>query len=227
MTIGPDSTCVVLHDLGDAAAGGPWRVAFAEAPWPGIVIAPDLPGHAGTPPPLGGVHELADPAFVVAALDVDGPIDLVVGIGASGLSALLVAAGGRARSVALVDGLGHPWRDVGTRVRETRERLRALAGLASRVEPGEDGLDPALTIPPTAHGDLRFAQVALAAVEVPLLVVTTDDDDTTWPLDPVRDHLPTSAHVERVADRSPTRVAEVVCAWATGGELGRWRAPNR
>ncbi|MDQ1403301.1 MAG: hypothetical protein QOG03_1617, partial [Actinomycetota bacterium] len=44
---------LVLHDVGDERGGEPWRQALGTAGWSGPVLAPDLPGHAGAPPPIG------------------------------------------------------------------------------------------------------------------------------------------------------------------------------
>lgn len=172
MSWNPESTVVVLHDLGDPAGGRTWQTALAQAGWPGLVVAPDLPGHAGVPPPVGGFHELADPAFTFASLALPSPVDLVVGVGASGWAAQLVTLGGRARAVALVDGLGSPWLDRRTRLEASRDRLRALARLgatAAVVDP--QGLDPALHDPPRPHGDRDLARRALSSLDAPLLVI--------------------------------------------------------
>ncbi|MEO1057316.1 MAG: alpha/beta fold hydrolase, partial [Actinomycetota bacterium] len=83
---------LVLHDVG-APGGGEWADAFAH--WPGAVIAPDLPGHNGTPPPVGGNYDTGD--AVVVALDVlreSADDDLVVvGVGHSGAAAQVLALG--------------------------------------------------------------------------------------------------------------------------------------
>ncbi len=99
---------LVLHDLG-APGGGEWTAAFAD--WPGRVLAPDLSGHNGAPPPVGGHYETGDAVYV--ALDVlraEAPHELVVvGVGHSGVAAQILALGGRAVGLVLIDGLGGPW----------------------------------------------------------------------------------------------------------------------
>ena len=99
---------LVLHDLG-ASGGGEWAAAFAD--WPGRVLAPDLPGHNGAPPPVGGQYETGDAVFV--ALEVlraeDSDELVVVGVGHNGAAAQILALGGRAAGLVLVDGLGGPW----------------------------------------------------------------------------------------------------------------------
>jgi hypothetical protein len=212
----PDATVLVLHDLGDPSGGAPWRNAFARAGWPGPVIAPDLPGHAGTPSPIGGHHDLADPAFFVAMLDLAAPVDVVVGIGASGWAAQLVGLGGRARAVALVDGTGAPWRHPRQQLLLQRERVQALARLA--VEPaggGPDALAPAVAHPPPRHGSRRLAGRALSMLDLPLLVVEPArfglDDDA---LDDLLLGVTSRATVRRVDALSAAEVAAVITRWS-------------
>lgn len=99
---------LVLHDLG-APGGGEWAAAFAD--WPGRVLAPDLPGHNGTPPPVGGQHATGDAVYVALDLLRDEPSHelVVVGVGHNGAAAQILALGGRAAGLVLFDGLGGPW----------------------------------------------------------------------------------------------------------------------
>jgi pimeloyl-ACP methyl ester carboxylesterase len=167
---------LVLHELGDPTGGSPWPTALAAAGWAGAVVAPDLPGHAGAPPPIGGHYDLADGAFAAAALDLAWPADAVVGIGASGWAAMLVALGGRARSLVLVDGLGAPWHSREAHLDLVCQRLRALERLSPSTPPPAEGLDPALAHPPVRHGSERLAREALRQLEVPVLVVEPRHD---------------------------------------------------
>ncbi len=100
---------LVLDDIG-ASGGGEWASAFAG--WPGRVLAPDLPGHNGMPPPVGGHYEAGDAVYV--ALDLlravrPDRVVVGVGVGHSGAAAQILAVGGRANGLVLVDGLGGPW----------------------------------------------------------------------------------------------------------------------
>src|SRR5437899_2111218 len=106
---------LVIHDIGDAHAGAGWQDLVAA--WPGPALAPDLPGHGETPPPTGAAYALADAAIYAwrAAEDagiVDDPDEhgvVVIGHASAGFAAELLAAGGRASKLVLVDGLGPPW----------------------------------------------------------------------------------------------------------------------
>ena len=207
---------LVLHDLGAPQGATPWPDAFAAAGWPGRVIAPDLPGHAGTPPSVGGPHDLADPAFFVATLDLSAPVDVVVGVGASGWSAQLVALGGRARAVALVDGTGAPWRDRRQQLLELRRRAQALLRLA--VDPADHApgrLAPALVHPPLRHGSERLAHRVVAALDVPLLVIEPDRHGLSdEALDELVASATSTATVERTDVRSTVEVASVITRWS-------------
>ncbi len=203
---------LVLHPLGDPGGGGPWRAAFGAAGWPGEVVAPDLPGHAGAAPPVGGCYELSDPAFAVAALDLPVPVDLVVGVGASGWGAQLVALGGRARAVVLVDGLGRPWRTTDQRFAETFLRLRALEQVPHEAGAPAGGLDPALAHPPLPHGDRELARRALDAHTGPLLLLEPSDTDRD-DLDELLGGRSAPTAVEVVDSRHPDAVAAAVTSW--------------
>ena len=52
----------VLHDLGDADAGAPWR---QESTVVLPVEAPDLPGHGPSHAPIGGNYEVVSGGFFV------------------------------------------------------------------------------------------------------------------------------------------------------------------
>jgi hypothetical protein len=217
MTASPRPTVVVLHDLGDAGGGAGWPPALTRAGWPGTVLAPDLPGHAGAPTPTGGHYELADPAFTFSGLGLVEPVDLVVGCGASGWAAQLVALGGRARSVALVDGSGAPWRDRHDQLDAVRERLRALARLEldDRTPVDVDGLDPPLRHPPLLHGSRALAARALQALPVPVLIVETPRSPTSVrDVDHLVESVGPTCTVERLDTEGVDAVATAIVSWS-------------
>src|SRR4051812_1870176 len=102
---------LVIHDIGDPRAGAAWD-ELVDA-WPGPAMAPDLPGHGQTPPPIGASYALPDAAvYAWRAAESDGIPDrdvVVLGHTSAGFAAELLAAGGRASKLVLVDGLGPPW----------------------------------------------------------------------------------------------------------------------
>lgn len=212
---------LVLHDIGDEAGGGPWRDAFGRSGWDGPVLAPDLPGHASEPPPIGGNYDLADAAFLGARVlterGLDGP-PVIVGVGANGWSAELLALGGRAAGLVLVDGLNGPWLDPVETTEVGVNWLRALLADPVAVAPAPTptptgGLDPRLRHRIRPHGDRATAERAAAAVRVPVLVVETPASS----LGPAeRDDLvarfPDASTVELPA-ATPAAVATAVHAW--------------
>lgn len=216
-----DHALLVLHDIGDEAGGEPWRAAFEEAGWRGPVLAPDLPGHAGAAPPVGGGYEIADAAFVGARLlatdPFDGSLPVLVGVGANGWAAHLLAAGGQAAGLALVDGLGGPWLDPVACIAEGVQWVRAIADDPEALAPPQPGvtLDPRLRhgVPGTSN---RQAVVWAAAVtEVPTALLTSPTSNLT--ADDVADLASTFAGaVSRfdVVDRSPAVVGPLVTSWA-------------
>ena len=176
MTLPSERPLFVLHGVGDAGGGAPWRRAFVDAGWTGPVVAPDLPGHAGAPPPEGGDHEPGDGAFVavreLAAAGFDG-LPVALGVGINGWNAQLLGLAGRASAVVLVDGLGGPWATVREGVLAGRDRLRAVAADPEAVAPMAPGadLDPRLRHGLPAHGSRRMAFEAAAAMPCPVVVV--------------------------------------------------------
>ena len=201
---------LALHDLG-ASGGAEWAAAFAD--WPGRVLAPDLPGHNGAPPPIGGQYETGDAVFV--ALDVlrAAPSDelVVVGVGHNGAAAQILALGGRAAGLVLVDGLGGPWLgpvEVDARARELRRRILTTPEAMSEPPPGAS--DPRATMVAGA-ADRVFAVRQAEAMPVPTLIVET-------PASPTPDALELSRHFARATlnhldEREPGRVADTVRAW--------------
>lgn len=95
---------VLLHGLGatgDVWAG--WRPLLARR-WPGRWIAPDLPGHGGSPP-LDG-YTFDGFAAAVAAVIEPGVPTTVLGHSLGGVVGLALASGQFPVSVAAVIGLG-------------------------------------------------------------------------------------------------------------------------
>jgi pimeloyl-ACP methyl ester carboxylesterase len=201
---------LVLHDL-VAPGGGEWSEAFAD--WPGRVVAPDLPGHNGTPPPVGGHYEPGQPVYV--ALDVlraHRPDELiVVGIGHSGAAAQILALGGRAVGLVLVDGLGGPWLgidELDARQREMRRRILTTPAAMSAPRPGMD--DPRATMVLGA-ADRAFAVRQAEAMPVPVLLVETPSSPTP-DTDALAGHFPRWT-LHRIDQRDPARVADLVRSW--------------
>lgn len=170
-------TVIVLHDIGDRAGGTAWRAALDDA---GIddVWAPDLAGHNGAAPPTGGNYTRLDPAYTVARAVVAG-LDLsdavLVGVGHSGWSALVMAVAGQGTGLVLVDGLGTPWVGPAARGARRRAAARAISLDAAAVAPAGDAtLDPRLShrLPP--HGDEALVRDAARAVSVPTLLIGAD-----------------------------------------------------
>ena len=211
---------LVLHDVGDAEGGARWRVALEEAGWPGPVRAPDLPGHGRSPAAVGGSYELADPVLPVLpsvpADDPDPPV--VLGVGTNGWCASVLALGGRASALVLVDGLGGPYRPQAEAMAAERLRLRAIAddpaALAPPPVPG-DGLDPRLRHGVSPLGSRSMAERSAGATAVPVLLVES-------PASPVgaedraavAARYPAGAAVVEVDGPEPELVAPAVVAWA-------------
>jgi len=219
-----DRPALVLHEIGDPGGGGPWRAALEDAGWRGVVLAPDLPGHGAEPPPVGGNYELMDPAYAaVRALGAAGRGDdrpVVIGVGTSGWSAHVLALGGRASGLVLVDGLGGPWADPRTVIAGGRDWLRAIADDPAAVAPPPPGtLDPRAGhgVPP--HGSRRLVERAAAATPVPtLLVESAGSPLARSDVDAVAALFPGVAGVVEVARPAPAAVAAaLVTAWAHDG----------
>ncbi len=166
------TTAFVLHDLGDEAAGAPWR-ACAPAGW----SAPDLPGHGATPAPRHGAYDPTGP-LTLARWVLTGT-GLVVGVGANAHAALVLAAGGGCDAAAVVDGLWGPWPSADDAIDATYAGLRRMLEDPGAVgPPPSHGLDPR-----TRHGygfevSERFCRRFWAAVTCPVLVVETPGSST-------------------------------------------------
>lgn len=201
------SHLLVLHDLG-AAGGDEWNLAFAG--WIGSVDAPDLPGHGRAAQPVGGHHEVGDALFAVAdRLDGDPPV--VLGVGANGHSARVIALGGRASGLVLVDGLGGPWLDVPARnvaLRELRREVLLTPGTMEAHQPPGTDVRATMVLPVT---DRAHVVDVCSRIAVPTLVVETPASSTP-DADEVSAVFP-DARLVRIGERTPAAVAEVVVAW--------------
>ena len=220
-----DGPILVLHAPGDPHGGRDWSPALESAGWSGPVLAPDLPGHGDTPPPVGGNYELADAAFAALTLLVDSrrhdtaPVQVppvVVGVGAHGWAAQLLALGGRAAGLVLVDGLGAPWFDVAEGVRLDRTIMRAVADDPRALAPHPvGGTDPRLVHGPIPHGSRRLARHAAAATPTPTFLVESDGSATTaTEAAELAALFPAGAELHRVPDGSPSAVAAAVLTWS-------------
>lgn len=210
---------LVLHAPGAAAAGGPWREALADLGWEGPVLAPDLPGHGDAAPPVGGDHELADAAFEAMRMLVDVDMadarPVVVGVGANGWPAQLLALGGRARALVLVEGLGTPWVTTEAGARLDRDRMRALADDAAALAPHHaGGLDPRLAHGPHPHGSRDLALRAARAIAVPTLLVESPASTTSVAdRQALCDEWAAPVEVALVPDLGPPTVVDAVSTW--------------
>lgn len=207
------SRLLVIHDQG-ASGGGEWEEAFAA--WPGDVVAPDLPGHGAAPAPVGGHHEVGDAVFALVdhLRPADTPQPVVVGIGANGHAARVLAVGGRASALVLVDGLGGPWLDVAGRNAALRSVRREILSTPAALAPHTVGsTDPRASMVLGAT-DRDHVVAMCAAVPVPTLVVETPASPTPDPDEIVAAFR--DASLVRIDGSSPTEVADAVVAWRSG-----------
>jgi hypothetical protein len=214
---------VVLHGPGDVDGGAGWRRSLRALGW--AAAGPTLAGHAGEPPPVGGTHDLADPAYRAAAALTDheaSSAKAVVGIGASGWSATVMAVAGVGAALVLVDGLGDPWIALEDRLARRRRRLRRIADVASGAAPipqaPAPGLDTSVAWWPDPIGDRELVSTLVAALTVPALIVRSPASE---PPDPeIVAAFGTGADVVEVTDASPATVVPVVDAWLAGRSTG-------
>lgn len=201
---------LVLHDVG-APGGGEWADAFAD--WPGRVIAPDLPGHNSTPPPVGGQYETGDAVYTALDLLRAEPSDelVVVGVGHSGAAAHVLALGGRAVGLVLVDGLGGPWlTPIELDARQRALRRTILATPAALAEPASGVDDPRATmVLGASHRDFAVRQAE--ATRLPVLVVETPRSATP-DAEELVGHYDRS-NLARLDGRDPVQVASAVRSW--------------
>lgn len=214
--IGTDGPLVILHDVGDEGGGRPWRSAFVDAGWRGEVLAPDLPGHAGAPPPEGGNYEPADSAYlVVPMLARLGEPAVVVGVGVNGWTATLCGLAGKATAVVLVDGTGAPWITPTEAIRRQRDWLRDLAADPAAIAPApaDGALDPRLRHGLPSHGSRRLAFRAAEKLAVPLLLVESPASGApAGDADALVAAAAGGGRVVPVDDATPSTVAHEVCS---------------
>ena len=214
-----DAALLVLHEMGAAGAGGPWRAAFEAAGWPGPLVVPDLPGHGGAPAPPGGCYDLVDPALAGdRALEEaagEGPA-VVLGVGVTGWSAQVLAVGGRAAAVVLVDGLNGPWVAPAENIGAGHRWLRAVADDPDAVaDPPAGGPDPRALHGVVPHGDRDLAERAAAVMPVPVLLVETPASPLRREeVDDLAARYANGAAVVRPGQSDPDAVAAEVVTWA-------------
>jgi hypothetical protein len=164
---------LVLHRLGDQRGGAAWREALVNDGWTGPWSAPDQPGHADAP---------WEADFYEAAHLVIAPLrhlhetewserPVVVAVGVQSSAAELLALGGRAAAIALIDQPAAPWPEGAEEIQRAEYTwLRALAD-----DPEAQAAAPyGRTDPRTRHGctprhDPAFAAKQRAAISVPIL----------------------------------------------------------
>lgn len=210
---------VVLHGPGDVDGGTGWRGALEALGC--TAVGPTLAGHAGKPAPVGGTHDLADPAYRAAAVLTDDQVTsarAVMGVGASGWSATVMAVAGVGAALVLVDGLGDPWTALEDRLARRRSRLRRIADVATGAAPMPQepapGLDVSVAWWPDPIGDRELVLTMVAALTVPALIVRSPASE--FPDPEIVDAFGAGADVVEVADASPPTVAPVIDAWLAG-----------
>lgn len=204
---------VVIHALGDPDGGAEWRRALTDAGWNGPVLAPDLPGHGSTPARVGGSYEYADALLSIlplyASLDPDLPAPVVVGVGLHGWAAQVLALGGRASAVVLVDGLNGPWLTPVEQIAAGAAWVRALFDDPAATAPAPvSGLDPRAAHGVPTHGSKRLAIKAARAMPVPALLLESPRSPLTRAdVDEIASEFVTGATVCDIA--APTADAAV------------------
>src|SRR5215472_5621151 len=150
---------LLLHGLGatgDVWEG--WRPLLARR-WPGRWLAPDLPGHGGSPPLPGYTFESL--AAAVAGIAGAGAPTVVLGHSLGGVVGLALASGGFAVPVQAVIGLGIKVAWTGEELDRARAaahrspawfasrdeaaaRYLRVSGLAGLLPPGDPAVDAGL-----------------------------------------------------------------------------------
>src|SRR5689334_10480819 len=150
---------VLLHGLGatgDVWAG--WRPLLAGR-WPGRWLAPDLPGHGGSPPLVA--YTFDGLAAAVAGVIPPGARAVVLGHSLGGVVGLALASGRFGVTVDAVVGLGikvawteeelerakplaHRWRSLFSSPDEAAARYLRVSGLAGLLPADDTGVDAGL-----------------------------------------------------------------------------------
>jgi hypothetical protein len=212
---------LVLPPFTDTRPSTDWHDAFATAGWPNGLVDAELPGRIDAPPPVGGNYELVDPAIAVmhrcppAVASGSTTAPIVVGIGSSGWSAHLLALGGRAGGLVLVDGLGAPWVTPSEAFSWQQRLLRSIADDPRALDaPPVGERDPRLDHPMSGHGSRRLAERALESTPVPTLIIGTPDSQA--PFDDVHElstRAPAGATVIELESVALPNIASAVVTW--------------
>ena len=207
------SALLVVHDIGDPRGGSRWSELVAA--WPGAALAPDLPGHGETPPPTGASYALADAAVYAWRSAEDAGITtddvVVLGHASAGFAAELLAAGGRASKLILVDGLGPPWDTVDEIVADQHRFLRDLFADQDALAPPGRVPDPRLAHAFSSIWESGFIGDLRSSVAVPVLAVETPASPTppVERAERLKDY-PGEAQVVEAAEASSSAVAEAL-----------------
>jgi pimeloyl-ACP methyl ester carboxylesterase len=172
---------LVLHALGEPEGGAPWSDALSG---PALAVtAPDLPGHGQAPTSIDGSYTTGLILLTAArclGTEDSSALPVVVGVGASGWVALVLALAGRASAVAVVDGLGGPWRSAAEATADGVAWARRLIDDPHRLGPVPAGVaDPRLEQLPPPFSNESIARQAVGALRVPLLVASGPADPLT------------------------------------------------
>ena len=164
---------LVLHAFGDERGGAPWRDALEADAWDGPWAAPDQPGHGAAPwetdfyepahlviAPLRVLHQLAW---------VERPV--VVGVREAATAAELLALGGRAAALVLVDAPvdNRPCDPDAVQAEEYSWLRRIADDPDAQPVPAPGAADPRLRLGLTPRRDPDHATRQRSAVPVPVL----------------------------------------------------------
>jgi pimeloyl-ACP methyl ester carboxylesterase len=181
---GPGRGLLVLHQVGQPEGAAAWRPLLDA--WPGPSVAPDLPGHGGSDPPVGAKWVPSDLAvtavMVLAGAGLDEPV--VAGHGWGGHGAEILGAAGRAAAVVLIDGLGPPWPTHDELEAATRDWLRGMlddplvdVDVATRPDPLVSHGFPPIWARDYVTGLRAAVRVPVLALETPHSPTPSDERD--------------------------------------------------
>jgi pimeloyl-ACP methyl ester carboxylesterase len=211
---------LVLHAFGDEEGGAKWRAALDGGAWAGEWRCPDLRGHGRAPAPMGGFYEPTDPAMTGLREILDTAWELrpvVVGVGESSFGAEVLALGGRAGALAVVDGLGAAWPEsADAAMRAEYTWLRAIASDPKACAPAPSGVsDPRIRHGYTPRNDEAYMARHRGAIRCPVLVIESPASPTP-PL-VVAERVETygsGAALVQVDDATPMVVLEALRRWS-------------